>query len=193
MEEYEIHNILIRNMICSRCMKVIRLDLEALGVEVLELQLGRLKIRFPQGQLELSAIEKVLLEDEFEIVKDKNDQIAEEVKLTLIDIVNHLPILQDRKLSEVLAEKFQKDYWSLSKIFSKTETVTVEKYFILLRIEKAKELIEYEELTFSQIAYELGFGNISHLSGQFKQVTGMSMTEYKKLENKNRSPLDKLL
>lgn len=180
-------------MICSRCMKVIRLDLEALGVEVLDLQLGKLKIRFPKGQLDLSEIEQILLEDEFEFVKDKDDQLVEEIKLTLLAIVNNLPILHDRKLSELLAEKFQKDYWSLSKIFSKSETVTIERYFILLRIEKAKELIEYGELTFSQIAYELGFSNISHLSGQFKQVTGMSMSEYKKLDSKIRLPLDKIL
>jgi AraC-like DNA-binding protein len=193
MEEYEIHSIVIKNMICSRCLKVIRLDLEDMGVEVLELQLGKLKIRFPKGQIKLSAIEEALLEDEFEFVKDKGDQIVEEIKLTLLGIVNDLPILHDKKLSELLAEKFQKDYWSLSKIFSRSETVTIEKYFILLRIEKAKELIEYEELTFSQIAYELGFSNISHLSGQFKQVTGMSMSEYKKLDDKIRLPLDKLL
>lgn len=193
MEEYEIHSILIKNMICSRCMKVIRQDLEALGVEVLKLQLGKLKIRFLKGQLELSEIEKVLMEDEFEFVKDKNEQIAEEIKLTLISIVNSLPILNDKKLSEILAEKFQRDYWTLSKVFSKTETVTIEKYFILLRIEKAKELIEYEQFNFSQIAYELGFNNIYHLSGQFKQVTGMSMSEYKKLDNKIRFPLDKIL
>lgn len=193
MEEYEIHSIVIKNMICSRCLKVIRLDLEDMGVEVLELQLGKLKIRFPKGQIKLSAIEEALLEDEFEFVKDKNDQIVEKIKLNLLRIVNDLPILYGKKLSEVLAEKFQKDYWSLSKIFSRSETVTIEKYFILLRIEKAKELIEYEELTFSQIAYELGFSNISHLSGQFKQVTGMSMSEYKKLDDKIRLPLDKLL
>ena len=193
MEEYEIHSIVIKNMICSRCLKVIRLDLEDMGVEVLELQLGKLKIRFPKGQIKLSAIEEALLEDEFEFVKYKNDQIVEKIKLNLLRIVNDLPILYGKKLSEVLAEKFQKDYWSLSKIFSRSETVTIEKYFILLRIEKAKELIEYEELTFSQIAYELGFSNISHLSGQFKQVTGMSMSEYKKLDDKIRLPLDKLL
>lgn len=193
MGKYEVHRILIKNMICSRCMKVIRQDLEALGVEVLDLQLGKLKMRFPSEKLKLSEIEQVLMEDEFEFVKDKNDQIAEEIKLTLIGIVNNLPILHERKLSEVLAEKFQKDYWTLSKIFSKTETVTIEKYFIRLRLEKAKELIEYDELNFSEIAYELGFNNIYHLSGQFKQVTGMSMSEYKKLEKKTRLPQDKIL
>lgn len=193
MEKYETHSILIKNMICSRCMKVIRLDLEALGVEVLELQLGKLKIRFPEGKLNLREIEQILMEDEFEFVKDKKDLLVEEIKLILIKMVNDLPILHQKNLSEFLAEKFQKDYWSLSKIFSKAETVTIEKYFILLRIEKAKELIEYDDLNFSEIAYTLGFNNIYHLSGQFKQVTGMSMSEYKKLENKPRLPLDKIL
>ena len=193
MENYEIHEIVIKNMICSRCLKVARQNLEALGVEVQEMKLGRVKFRFPKGSISLSQIEETLKEDEFEFVKDKEAQGAELIKLALIEMVNDLPIAREKKLSEYLAEKFRKDYWSLSKAFSKTEGITVERYFILLRIEKVKELIEYDELNFSEIAYELGYNNIYHLSGQFRQVTGMSMSEYKQLKNKPRSPLDKIL
>ena len=193
MENYEIHEIAIKNMICSRCLKVARQNLETLGIEVLEMKLGRVKFRFPKGSISLSQIEETLKEDEFEFVKDKEAQGAELIKLALIEMVNDLPIKKKKKLSEYLAEKFRKDYWSLSKAFSKTEGITVERYFILLRIEKVKELIEYDELNFSEIAYELGYNNIYHLSGQFRQVTGMSMSEYKQLKNKPRSPLDKIL
>ncbi|MFQ5445994.1 MAG: helix-turn-helix domain-containing protein [Saprospiraceae bacterium] len=185
--------LVIKNMICSRCLKVIRQDLESLGLEVLDLRLGRLKFRYPDGDVSLRQIQALLEEDDFEIVKEKNEMIAEQVKLALIGMVNNLPVLRDKKLSDYLAGTLHKDYWTLSKLFSKTEGTTIERYFILLRVEKAKELIEYDEMNFSEIAYELGYNNIHHLSGQFKQVTGMSMSQYKRLELKSRSPLNKIL
>lgn len=179
-------------MICSRCLKVLRQDLEALGVEVLELRLGKLKFRYCTNAISLSQIEEVLKEDDFEFAREKNVQICEEIKLALINVIHALPNLLDKKLSDYLTEKLNKDYWTQSKVFSKTEGITIERYFILLRIEKAKELIEYDELNFSEIAYELGYNNLQYLSGQFKQFTGMSMSEYKQLKNKPRAPLDKI-
>jgi AraC family transcriptional regulator len=193
MESYETREIVIKNMVCSRCLKVIRQNLEGLGVAVLDLQLGWGKLRFPKGRVSLSQIEEVLKEDEFELVKNKDEKVSESVKLALIGMVNDLPITREKKLSAYLSEKLHKDYWSLSKVFSKTEGITIERYFILLRIEKAKELIEYSELNFSEIAYELGYNSIHHLSGQFRQVAGMSMSEYKQLKDKARSPFDKIL
>lgn len=193
METYEIHDLTIKNMICSRCLKVIRQDLESIGVELLELRLGKIRIKYPKDKVTLKQIEEFLELDEFELVKDRSEMISEEVKLVLIEMVNNLPIDRTQKLSDFLAEKLHRDYWTLSKTFSKTEGTTIERYLILLRVEKAKELIEYDEMNFSEIAYELGYNNINHLSGQFKQVTGMSMSEYKQLKDKLRSPLDKIL
>lgn len=193
MEAYEIRELTIKNMICTRCLKVIQLDLESIGVELLELRLGKIRIRYPKDKVTLQQIEEFLEMDEFELVKDKDEAVSEEVKLVLIEMVSNLPIDRTKKLSDFLAEKLFKDYWTLSKTFSKTEGRTIERYLILLRVEKAKELIGYDEMNFSEIAYELGYHNINHLSGQFKQVTGMSMTEYKQLKNKSRTPLDKIL
>lgn len=180
-------------MICSRCLKVIRQDLESIGVELLELRLGKIRIKYPKDKVTLKQIEEFLEMDEFELVKDRSEMISEEIKLVLIEMVNNLPIGRTQKLSDFLAEKLHRDYWTLSKTFSKTEGTTIERYLILLRVEKAKELIEYDERNFSEIAYELGYNNINHLSGQFKQVTGMSMSEYKQLNDKPRLPLDKIL
>jgi AraC family transcriptional regulator len=193
METYEIKDLAIKNMICSRCLKVIRQDLESIGVELLELRLGKIRIKYPKDKVTLKQIEEFLELDEFELVKDRSEMISEEVKLVLIEMVNNLPIDRTQKLSDFLSEKLHRDYWTLSKTFSKTEGTTIERYLILLRVEKAKELIEYDEMNFSEIAYELGYNSTNHLSGQFKQVTGMSMSEYKQLKDKSRSPLDKIL
>lgn len=193
MKTFVTKELVIKNMICSRCLKVIQQDMKSLGIEILELSMGRLKFRFPKGSITLSEINAVLAEDDFEIIKDKNEVITEKVKLVLVDLVNHLPVTLNKKLSDYLTSKIGKDYWTLSKIFSKTTNLTIERYFILLKIEKAKEMIEYDEMNFSEIAYELGYNNIYHLSGQFKQVTGISMSEYKQMDCKQRSPLNKIL
>lgn len=180
-------------MICSRCLKVVRQDLESIGIEVLELQLGRLKIRFLKKDITLEEIQRALKEDDFEIASSKDEIIIEEIKLLLVNLVNNLPITINKQMSNFLSQKLGKDYWTLSKTFSKSEGTTIERYYILLRIEKVKELIEYENLNFSEIAFELGYNNISHLSRQFKQVTNMSMSEYKGLKGKSRIPLNKIL
>ncbi|MCB0669974.1 MAG: AraC family transcriptional regulator [Saprospiraceae bacterium] len=193
MATYEIRELFIKNMICSRCLKVIRQDLESIGVEILELRLGKIRIKYRKHQVTLVDIEECLRLDDFELVQDRGVAISEEIKLVLIRIVNKLPIERTNKLSDLLAVKLHRDYWTLSRTFSRTTGTTIERYFILLKVEKAKELIEYDEMNFSEIAYELGYHNLNHLSGQFKQVTGMSMSEYKRMNEKPRQPLDKIL
>ena len=193
MENHRIEELVIKNMICSRCLKVLRQEMEAMGVEILDLQLGKIKIRFPSDKLSLDVIEEKLKEDYFEIVKSHDEIVYEKIKLALIDLVNALPLSQEKVLSDYLSHILHKDHWTLSKIFSKTGGITIEKYFILLKIEKVKELIEYDQMNFTEIAYELGYRNIFHLSNQFKQVTGMSMSAYKKLPEKKRKPLDKII
>jgi len=180
-------------MICTRCLKVVRQELEHLGVEVLNLQLGKLRIRFSHEHIQFEEIQSILSRDGFELAEGKEEIIAERIKRVLIDLVNSVSISIEKNLSDYLSKSLNKDYWTLSKTFSKVEKMTIEKYFILLRVEKAKELIEYDEMNFSEIAFRLGYTSLNHLSNQFKRVTNMSMTAYKKLETKPRCPLDKIL
>lgn len=193
MKQFEIKELAIKNMICSRCLKVIRLDLEPLGVEVIDMKLGKVKIKYSKADTTISEIEEALKKDDFELIQDKEKLISEQVKLVIIKMVNDLPLTREKKLSVLLRERLQKDYWTLSKIFSKTENITIEKYFILIRIEKVKELIEYDQMNFSGIAYELGYNNLFHLSGQFKRIVGMSMSEFKKQGGNPRGGLDKIM
>ena len=96
-------------------------------------------------------------------------------------------------LTSFLSKRFDKSYSVLSKLFSKREGITIEKYEIQLKIEKVKELIQHQEYNFSEIAFSLNYNNSSHLSKQFKSITGMSMTEYKKLQDWNRKALDQIV
>jgi AraC-like DNA-binding protein len=193
MASFSTQELVLKNMICTRCIKVVRQEIERLGVEVLDLQLGKLRIRFSHEQIAFEEIRSILEAEGFDLANSKEEILVEKIKRVLIKKVNSIPITISKNLSDFLGKALNKDYWTLSKTFSRTEGKTIEKYFILLKLEKAKELIEYEEINLSEIAFILGYANLNHLSNQFKKETNMSMSAYKKLVVKSRLPLDKIL
>lgn len=183
----------IKNMVCDRCVLVLDTALRALGVEVDKVQLGRADVILKEGAPGISEIEKELNRFNFGLIADKETEIAEKIKITLIGLVDSDEIEdEDFLLSDYLAKKLTKNYGTLSRIFSKKAGLTIEKYFIRLRIEKAKELVRYGKQSFSEIAYSLGYKNLQHLSRQFKEITGMSMSEYQKLQNPPRTALNRI-
>ena len=181
----------IKNMVCDRCKKVIKDELTALGVEVHSIDLGVLEI--DSKSIALEAIEKVIKDHGFEVIESKEEIMAEQIKVFLISIIDNLPIQRKNKLSTMISEELGKDYSSLSKMFSQMEHITIEKYFLRLKLEKVKEMIQDGTHSFSQIASLLDYSSINHLSGQFKQETGLSMSEYKSMFNRDRKPLDKIV
>lgn len=180
-------------MVCDRCEMVIETALSALGLDVNHVQLGKAEVTRTGDHPTLREIEKELNRFNFGLLKDEESILVEKVKTTLIEWVKSGQLETDEtSLSVFLAKNLAKSYASISRIFSKKEEVTIEKYFIRLKIEKAKELVEYGDLSFSEIAYQLGYKNLQHLSRQFKEITGMSMSEYQKLQNPERKALDKI-
>ena len=189
----EIKELQIKGMVCRRCLSTVRRELEALGAEIVDLELGKVIIKYPENSIKTEDIEKALIRNDFELLTDDENKTIEKIKLILIDLVDHTPLIMKMNLSEKLVNSLNKDYTSLSKLFSRIEGITIEKYFIQLKIEKAKEFIQYDQLNFTEVAYELGYSSVNYLSNQFKQTTGMSMSEYKKLSDWDRKPLDKIL
>ena len=185
----------IKNMVCRRCLKVIKQELHDLNITVLSLELGKLTVMAS----EISIVEvnqkvvDVLYSNGFEIAKNEEEMIVENIKITLINIVTDLPLHIKGKTSEHLAAELHRDYKMLSKIFSKKENITIEKYFIKLKVERVKELIQLQQHGFSDIAYLLDYGSVNHLSSQFKNVTGVSMTDYKNSQIWERSSLDEII
>jgi len=183
----------IKNMVCDRCIKVVLEELEKLGYKVEDVKLGEAKINSDSRKIDLAEINKVLEENGFELLGDKQAKLIEEVKITLIDLIHYHPeMLEKVSLSKHLADKFHISYQHISFLFSSKEGITIEKYFINQKIEKTKELLVYNELTLSEISYQLGYSSVQHLSNQFKKITGFTPSEFKKLRNKNRLPLDKV-
>ena len=184
----------IKNMVCSRCIKVIKQELDNLNVTILSIELGKLifKTNDEDSVIEKKIIE-ILLLNGFEIVQSEENMLVEKVKIILIDQFIELPIHMRVKTSEYLSSALHRDYKKLSKLFSKSEEITIEKYFIKLKIEKSKELIQLKQYTFSDISYLLDYSSVNHLSRQFKELVGMSMTDYKNSDSWERNFIDEII
>ena len=182
----------IKNMVCNRCIKVVREELTKLGYTVLEISLGEVELKENVSAENLILIKNILEENGFELIEDKSAKLIENIKTVIVEYVHHSNNDLNLNLSKLIEEKFSKDYSYLSALFSSTENITIEHYFILQKIEKAKELLKYGDLTLSEIAYKLGYNSVNHLSSQFKKVTGMTASEFKKNTIVKRSPIDKV-
>lgn len=179
----------IKNMVCDRCKSTVLRELKNLGYSVASMELGQVKIS-SNGPMELSKVEYALQKHGFELIKDETESLLEDIK---IGIINKIEQQDDTNLSSYLTKRFRKSYSSLSKLFSKTEGMTIEKYEINLKIENVKEKIQLGQLNFSEIAYGLNYSNSGHLARQFKNVTGMSMTEFKSLQHWDRKSIDQIV
>ncbi|ARS38086.1 helix-turn-helix domain-containing protein [Pontibacter actiniarum] len=179
----------IKNMVCPRCITVISSELDALGVQYEIDRLGEITL-FDPDQVDMAAVKQVLAKHDFELIQDKDEQLVEQVKLAVLDLVQG-NVVTNLRNSDYIAERVGQSYSALSKTFSRRENVTIEKYIILQKIEKVKELLEYGELNLSEIARKLGYSSVHHLSNQFKSVTGLTVNQYKESEDRERSSLGK--
>lgn len=184
----------IKNMVCPRCIKVVREELTRLEQDVRSVALGEVVVGGSPTKLHLEKIRSVLEENGFELTEDRNARIIEKIKHAAIHLAqndyNKNPL--NVKDSEFISEEVGKEYHSLSTLFSSVESVTIEHYLILQRIEHAKELLKYGELTLSEIAYRMGYSSLAHLSNQFKKTTGMAPTEFKSLGGSHRHSIDQV-
>lgn len=171
------HDLYIKNMVCGRCKSTVRETLEALGFEVLAVDLGKASLSTsPKSQF--LEIERVFREKGFEILMDIDNRTLALIKAKLVDYLERIGEI-NLKVSDYLASEIGISYAYLSKLFSKLEEQTIEKYFIRLKIEKVKELLSYQEFTLSEISYRLRYSSVQALSSQFRKVTGFSVSEYK--------------
>ena len=180
----------IKNMVCDRCVMVVRAELERAGCRVAAVQLGEAEI---EGELSSECKEELARRLEalgFELLEDRRARMIEAVKRAVIELVRAEEVMPDVRLSEYLQERLRVDYRQISTLFSETEGRTVEKYFIAQKIERVKELLVYDELSLGEIAFRLGYSSVAHLSAQFKQVTGMTPSRYKLMGSAGRRTID---
>lgn len=184
--------IFIKNMVCNRCIMVVRQEFEKSGIRPLEVNMGEVVLSKSLSESQLRNIDRKLTELGFEILDDKNKKLIEKAKTTLIEKVQKGDIEEHFSLSDYLPKKLNKEYTQLSRLFSEVEGITLEQFFILQKIEKVKEWLVYDELTLSEISYRLGYSSVAHLSAQFKKITGLTPSEFKKLGVKHRKSIDNI-
>lgn len=188
MQGEKIH---IKNMVCPRCVKVVRDELTEAGFNVETVELGSAVIN--DENIDKKLLEKILSENGFELLEEKSARLVNEIKLFVIDYIRNGKIEDDSiKLSTRLEERFGREYGYLSHLFSISENSTLEKFIISQKIELVKEWLVYDELSLSEMCWKLGYKNVSYLSSQFRQITGFSPSEFKKLKDHNRKTLDSL-
>ena len=183
----------VKNMVCNRCIQVVKEELSQLGVEAQDVQLGEVRLTQPVSVDKMNEIREVFTLRGFEILEDSTSKLIEQIKTAIIDLVHNPEIVSNQNVSDYLEGLIGKDYSYLSNLFSSVENITIERYLILQKVEKIKELLVYDELTLSEISYKMNYSSVQYLSGQFRKVTGMSPSEFKKLTNKERLPLDKVV
>ncbi|HPR31878.1 MAG TPA: helix-turn-helix domain-containing protein [Prolixibacteraceae bacterium] len=183
----------IKNMVCPRCIKVVRDELLKLDLTIEAIELGYVRVSDPLSDDQMDRIRNALKENGFELIGDKKGRLIDRVKTLIIEKIHYsengfASILPSNFLSKELGH----DYSYLSNLFSSVEGTTIEKYIINQKIEKVKELLVYNELTLSEIAYRMGYSSVQHLSGQFKKVTGLTPSHFKKCKEHKRKPIDEI-
>lgn len=179
-------------MVCNRCKLVVKSILEKLELHPIRIDLGEVELQ----ETDINAVKEQLKQElnlvGFELLNDKKSKIIEKVKSLIIDLIQNKNSNLKIKLSEYLTEELHQDYSTLSNLFSEVEGITIEKYYILQKIEKVKELLVYDELTLSEIAFQLNYSSVAYLSNQFKKVTGLTPSYFKTARNIKRKSLEDL-
>ncbi|MFN8415418.1 MAG: AraC family transcriptional regulator [Cytophagaceae bacterium] len=184
----------IKNMVCPRCIKVVQEELEKLNYPISKIQLGTVDINQAITDTELLTIRNVLSQNGFELLDDKKLKTIERIKILIIEgIRSGLFFEMNKNISQYLSEELNMEYTHLSSLFSSVEGKTIERFVILHKIERIKELIIYNELSIKEIADSLGYSSLQALSNQFKKETGITPSEFKKVSTfNNRKSIDEV-
>ncbi len=184
--------VFIKNMVCGRCVRVIEDEVKKLKIDLKHIDLGSI-VYEEKSNDDFQKIKAALEENGFEVLLGQDEQLVEQIKIELIKLLQQLPLQLDKTLSKFLELKMNLEYSKISRIFSSKEGITIEKYFIKLKIEKAKELIQLQENNFTQISQLLDYSNVNHFSKQFKSESGISLTTYKNEQKNFRNSLDQIV
>ena len=177
-------DILIKGMVCERCVSVIKDGITDLGYEVNKVSLGKLSLNSELAKDDYQRIESFLTENGFEMISNRQVRIVNQAKDIIGEVFGeNLKYDSKLKFSSLLSETLHMNYDSISELFTQLEGITLEKYIITKRLEKVKELLVYTEFTLTEIAYITGFSSINHLSRQFKELTGFSPSHFKSIRS----------
>lgn len=180
----------IKYMVSTRCKMVVKEELKKLGLHFMVVDLGEIDIMENISIETREQLKLALLNSGLELMDDKRAVLIEKIKNVIIDMVHYSDELPKVNYSDYISEKLNHDYTYLSNIFSEVKGITIQQFIIIHKIERAKELLLYDELNLTEISYKLNYSSVAHLSNQFKKVTGLTPSHFRQLKDKRRSPIE---
>jgi len=181
----------IKYMVSSRCKMLVKEELKKLGLHYI-VDMGSVDIMENITGEQREQIRVALLQSGLELMDDKKAVLIEKIKNVIIEMVHYTDEMPKTNFSDFLSEKLNHDYTYLANLFSEVEGTTIEKFIISHKIERVKELIIYDELNLTEIAWMMHYSSVAHLSNQFKKITGLSPSHFKQLKDKRRSPIEEI-
>jgi AraC-like DNA-binding protein len=179
-------------MVCIRCEMVVKSELEKLGLKYISVRIGEADIMEDIQPKQLKMLDIALKNSGLELMDDFKSILVEKIKNVIVELVHYTDDQINVNLSDYLSEKLNYNYTYMANLFSEVKGTTIEKFYLSHKIEKVKELIVYDELNLTEIADKMHYSSVSHLSNQFKKITGLSPSHFKKLKNIRRETLDKV-
>lgn len=179
-------------MVSNRCKLAVKEELSKLGLHYIFVDLGEVEIMETLTEDQLEIVKLSLHQSGLELMDNKRAMLIERIKNAIIDMVHHTDENIKVNFSDYLSAKLNHNYTYLANLFSEVQGTTIEQFIILHKIEKIKELIIYDELNISEIAWKMNYSSVAHLSNQFKKVTGLSPSHFKQLKVKKRIPIEEI-
>jgi AraC-like DNA-binding protein len=179
-------------MVSNRCKTAVKEDLKRLGLHFIMVDLGEVEIMENISEEQREQVKIALLNSGFELMDSKRAVLIEKIKNTVIEMVHHSDDLIKTNFSNFLSEKLNHDYTYLANLFSAIQGTTIEQFIIAHKIERIKELIIYGELNITEIAWKMNYSSVPHLSNQFKKMTGLTPSHFKKMKDQRRSPIEEI-
>ena len=180
----------IKYMVSNRCKMAVKEELKKLGLHFIVVDLGEVEIMETITPDQREKLKISLFDSGLELMDDKRAVLIEKIKNIIIDMVHHSDEMIKTNFSDYLSEKLNHDYTYLANLFSEVQGCTIEHFIINHKIERIKELIIYDELNITEIAWKMNYSSVAHLSNQFKKVTGLSPSHFKQLKDKRRSQIE---
>ncbi len=177
-------------MVCIRCQMVVKSELEKLGLQFIDVKIGEANIIGELSLEQIKQLDTALRKSGLLVMDDKKSILVEKIKAAIIELVHYTDEQIKVNLSDYLSDKLHHNYTYMANLFSQVKGITIEKFYLIHKIEKVKELLIYDELSISEIAYKMHYSSVAHLSNQFKNITGLTPSHFKMMKNKRRGTLE---
>jgi AraC-like DNA-binding protein len=179
-------------MVSNRCKMAVKEALKGIGLHFIVVDLGEVEVMEDLSSEQRDQLKALLIQSGLELMDDKRAVLIEKINNVITEMIHHSDEVPKVNYSDYISKKLDYDYTYLSNLFSEVKGITIQQFIIVHKIERAKELLLYNELTLTEISYKLHYSSVAHLSNQFKKVTGLTPSHFKQLKDKKRSPIEEI-